>query len=415
MSNVKGQKRYDSKGKALRTGEFQEPGGTYRFKYKTATGKRASVSATTLDELREKEKQVLTDTWAGIDTTGRQKKLNDIFEIWKSTKRGLKDNVKSNYIYLYTKFVQGDIGTRPITELKKSDVKAFYIRLHDEKGLQVNTIDAVHTVLHQVLQVAVDDDIIRYNPSDGCLKDLKHEHPKEKKKALTPDEQRRFMDFLYEGLNSKFFDWYPIFATFLWTGMRVAELTGLTWADVDYDNRIIHVNHNLIYYPTTDRKQVYRINTTKTVAAFRDIPLSGKAIQGIRLQMDYRRHHPCNQTVDGFSDFVFVNRFGRVFNQESLNRALRERIIPQANAEAMAINAKLRPGEKPVPLLPNFSCHTLRHTFCTNLCMAGVNPKIIMDVMGHTDIQTTMNIYADVTKDRKIEEMTTLEEYIRTH
>ena len=64
-------------------------------------------------------------------------------------------------------------------------------------------------------------------------------------------------------------------------------------------------------------------------------------------------------------------------------------------------------------LLPKFSCHILRHTFTTRLCEAGVNVKVIQDVLGHSDISTTMNIYADATKEMKDKEFTTFEEYLK--
>ena len=64
-------------------------------------------------------------------------------------------------------------------------------------------------------------------------------------------------------------------------------------------------------------------------------------------------------------------------------------------------------------LLPHFSCHTLRHTFTTRMVEAGVNVKVIQDTLGHQDITTTMNIYADVTKDLKQSEFEGLDKYFR--
>ena len=63
-------------------------------------------------------------------------------------------------------------------------------------------------------------------------------------------------------------------------------------------------------------------------------------------------------------------------------------------------------------LLPNFSCHNLRHTFATRLCESGINLKVIQDVLGHADIQTTMNIYVDVTSDMKKQQMAVFEQFI---
>ena len=112
------------------------------------------------------------------------------------------------------------------------------------------------------------------------------------------------------------------------------------------------------------------MNTAKTRAGIRTIPMSAGVVTAFGIQKHYARKTPCSMEVDGFNDFIFTNRFGDVQHQGTLNKALRERIIRDCNAEAMAKN---------LPLLPRFSCHTLRHTFCTNLCAAGVDVKTIAD------------------------------------
>ena len=93
----------------------------------------------------------------------------------------------------------------------------------------------------------------------------------------------------------------------------------------------------------------------------------------------------------------------------TLNKALR-RIIRDCNEEIISKNK----GSKDLILLPKFSCHILRHTFTTRLCEAGVNVKIIQDVLEHSDISTTMNIYADATKEMKDKEFGTFEEYLKS-
>lgn len=114
----------------------------------------------------------------------------------------------------------------------------------------------------------------------------------------------------------------------------------------------------------------------------------------------------CKATVDGYTDFIFVNRFGNVQHQGTLNKAIR-RIIRDCNDEV------LMKGEDDPVLLPHFSCHTLRHTFTTRMCEAGVNVKVIQDTLGHADIATTLNIYADVTKELKQTEFIGLDEFFK--
>ena len=115
----------------------------------------------------------------------------------------------------------------------------------------------------------------------------------------------------------------------------------------------------------------------------------------------------CNVTIDGYSDFIFINRFGQAQHQGTLNKAIR-RIIRDCNDEQFLKN------ENPEVLLPHFSCHSLRHTFATRMCEAGVNVKVIQDTLGHRDISTTLNIYTDVTKELKRSEFAGLDLYFKT-
>ena len=115
----------------------------------------------------------------------------------------------------------------------------------------------------------------------------------------------------------------------------------------------------------------------------------------------------CNARIDGFTDFIFVNRFGNTQHQGTLNKALR-RIMRDCNQEILN---KAKENQQ-VILLPRFSCHTLRHTFTTRLCESGINIKVIQSVLGHADISTTLDIYADVTKDLKKAEMQTFEDFM---
>ena len=105
-----------------------------------------------------------------------------------------------------------------------------------------------------------------------------------------------------------------------------------------------------------------------------------------------------------YTDFIFVNRFGDPQHQGTLNKALR-RIIRDCNDEI------LLKGKKDPLLLPHFSCHILRHSFTTRMCEAGVNVKVIQETLGHADVSTTLNIYADATKDLKKREFANLNEH----
>ena len=338
--------------------------------------------------------------------------VNDVFDMWRQLKRGLKDNTFQNYQYRYNMFVRPDFGKTRVSSLKKSDVKRFYNTLADERGLQASTIDSVHTVLHQVLDMAVDDAYLRVSPSDNVLKELKQSHvfKTEKRRGLTKPEQELLLDFLQK--NHTYNHWYPIIAVMMGTGLRVGEVTGLRWCDIDLDEGLVDVNHTLVYYDhreTEGKKGCYfNVNTPKTKAGTRQVPMLDFVREAFIREREYQEANDihCMVTIDGYTDFIFVNRFGATQHQGTLNKAIR-RIIRDCNDEVL-----LR-GEADPVLLPHFSCHSLRYTFTTRMCEAGVNIKVIQDALGHADISTTLNIYADVTKELKKDEFAGLDLYFK--
>lgn len=295
---------------------------------------------------------------------------------------------------------------------QKSSGVQYYNYLADERNLKVSTIDSIHTVLHQILQIAVDDDYIRNNPSDNVLRELKKSHAfqSEKRRALTRPEQDLFLDYLKT--HPVYEHWYPVFAVMIGTGLRVGEVTGLRWCDIDMESGMIDVNHTLVYYDhrTEGSKKgcYFNVNTTKTPASMRQVPMLDFVKEAFELekqkQKDLDIH--CEVTIDGYSDFIFINRFGQAQHQATLNKAIR-RIIRDCNDE------QFEKSEEPEVLLPHFSCHSLRHTFTTRMCEAGVNIKVIQDALGHTDISTTLNIYTDVTKELKTSEFKGLDNYFK--
>lgn len=403
-------RRKDNKGRVLKEGESQRKDGSYDYRWRTIQGKRHSVYAKTLEELREKEQEIQRDKNDGIRTEAKNTTLNDIFDLWIKLKKGLKDNSFQNYQYMYHMFVYPDFGMRKVMQIKKSDVRRFYNMLSDERQLKTATIDNIHTVLHQVLDLAVEDNYLRNNPSDNALKELKQAHnmDSEKKRALTYDEQQVFIEFLK---NSRLYNhWLPIFSVMLETGLRVGEIIGLRWEDVDFDKKTISINHTVVYYNHAKNGCYYNIHTPKTKAGIRTIPMTENVIVLLQKEKEYQKllEITCQMTIDGYTDFIFLNRYGKVHNQATLNKALR-RIMRDCNQEMLAKAG----SQKDITLLPRFSCHILRHTFTTRLCEAGVNVKVIQDMLGHADISTTLNIYADATKDLKEWEMKGFCEYMR--
>lgn len=398
--------RKDSRGYLLKTGEYQRGDGRYMYSYTDKNSKRHTVYAQSLVELRKKERQIIRDIEDGIDAHEPEKiTLNQLFDKYFSTKYDLKPTTRAGYKYTYDHYVRDTFGKRKITEIKYSDVKEFYYSLIQEQGLSSATLDNVHTDLHPTFKMAVRDGLLRVNPTDDVMAEIKKSHFWDipKRRALTVPEQKAFTDFISD--NREFQGWFPILMVLLGTGMRIGECLGLRWDDLDFDKRMISVNHNLTDRPYEDGKFARHIQTPKTRAGARTIPMIdevfGAFLQEYEMQkcMGFK-----SETIDGYTNFVFLTTGGSVMSASSVNRGIK--LIIKAYNEQEEVKAKEEDRE-PV-LLPDFSAHHLRHTFCTRLCENETNLKIIQSVMGHADITTTMDIYAEATDEKKQEIMADL-------
>lgn len=398
--------RYDSRRRRLRMGEYERANGRYEYRYKVF-GKQFSIYARSLEELRRREQELDSkDRSVNEKFSHPRTTLNQIYELWKELKKGVRVNTYRNYCYNYDRYVRDSLGEMYLQQIRKSDIKRFYNHLADECRLKAGTIDAVQTILHQVLQIAADDGLIDHNPSDNATKELKRAHNlhHKKREALSVDEQALLLRFLQENTENQ--KWYPITAVLLGTGMRVGEATGLRWCDIDFKEGMIDVNHTLVYYSKGNYESKYAINDTKTPASKRLIPMT-KTVRNAFLmekKMQEQLGIVCDVTVDGYTDFVFLNRFGGLQHQGTLNKAYR-RIIRDCN------DAEFLKNESPSVLLPKFSCHNLRHTFATRLCESGMNIKLIQDILGHSDISTTMNIYTHVTQELRVQARVVMEHF----
>ena len=407
MSRLAQPKRKDKNKVVLKTGEGQRPNGTYEFRWTDRHGNRNRIYAKTLKELREKETEIERDKLDGIRGDSRFITVNDLFDLWVEVKRGVKANTMQNYKYSYEKFIRDGFGDKKIAFVKKTDVKRFYNTLVEDRGLQISTIDGVHNVLHQLFDLAVDDRYIRTNPTDKVLKELKktHDFKREHRRALTKAEQKIFLDFLRN--SPRYERWYPIFAIMIGTGLRSGEVTGLRWEDIDLEEKIIDVNHTLVYFrkPNNgDKRFGFAINTPKSKAGTRQVPMLNFVKEAFEMEKSYQEMlgTKCMTSIDGLENFIFSSPEGSILHYGALNKILK-RVIRDCNKRIEGS------GEEAPTLLPDFSCHTLRHTFTTRMCEAGVNIKVIQDTLGHADISTTLNIYTDATKELKREEFAGLD------
>ncbi len=399
--------RKDHRGYALRSGECQRSDGRYSYSYTNRDRKRITVYAPDLISLRKKEQQIRRDLEDGLSPDRIERlTVNQVFDSYINQKYDLKATTKTNYLYTYDHFVRDSFGRRRLADVRYSDVKRFYYSLMNEKGFKPATVDNVHTLLHPAFQMAVRDGYIRVNPAAGVMGEIKKSHVwvKEKRRSLTIAEQKVFMNYLFE--NHEYQGWKPIITVLIGTGMRIGECLGLRWEDLDFENRTISINHSFVHRKVTGSEESLHINTPKTQAGNRMIPMIEQVYEAFLEEYQIQQITGfCIQEIEGYSGFVFTSSNGNVTLPEEVNRAIHA-IVADYNKEE---SAKAKEERREPLLLPDFSAHHLRHTFCTRLCENESNLKVIQSVMGHKDIQTTMDIYADCTDDKKKEVIKTIE------
>ena len=399
--------RKDSRGYALKTGECQRSDGRYSYAYTDKEGKRHTVYASSLADLRKRERQIVRDIEDGIDAHAPEKvTLNQLFDKYFSQKYDLKPTTRANYKYCFDRYVRESFGKRKITDIKYTDVKEYYYSIIQDRCLSSATLDNIHTTLHPTFQMGVRDGLLRINPTDGVMAEIKKSRfwDKKKRRSLTIPQQKELTEFLKN--NREFHGWAPVIIILLGTGMRIGECMGLRWDDLDFEKRMISVNHNLTDRPYEDGKFARHIQTPKTRAGARTIPMIDEVFEAFLEEYEMQK---CmgfsSQTIDGYTNFVFLTDGGSVMSASSVNRAIK--LIIKAHNDAEEAKAK-EENREPV-MLPDFSAHILRHTFCTRLCENETNLKMIQSVMGHADISTTMDIYADATDEKKQEIMADLQ------
>ena len=383
-----GKKRTDNKGRILRTGEMQRlEDGRYLYRYVDLSGKKKTIYAVTLVELREKEKKIERDLQDGIDTSRGDMTLNQLFKIYMDTKTDLRESTRCNYVAVWNNALTDSVlGNMKISQIKQLHIRSFYSELV-KKGLSANTVKLYHNLIYPALELAVDSDIIRKNPAKDCRKGVGG--TKKQRTALTASEQENLLDFMTH--NNRYMVYYPMVIFALSTALRVGELTGLRWSDVDLKGNVVHIRQQLIYKNLGDGCR-FHIQDLKTKAGRRDIPLTAAARKSLIRQKEIyllMGKAARQQEIEGVSDFVFTNTQGKPYATNAINFVLNN-IVQAYNKQESEQAIK---GRREPELLPHISAHILRHTACTRLAESGLEPKVLQYIMGHANVSITLDVY----------------------
>ena len=365
------EKRTDKRGRILKSGESQRADGTYQYRYKDCVGKLHYVYASTLDKLRKKEATIQTDLRDGIDYAAGEATVYELVERYAGVKRDLSKNSQRAYTTVLKYLKGSSFGQKKIRDVKKSDAKVFYVKLHDE-GKKRNTIMVYQNLLRPAFEMAVEDDMIRKNPFGFKLADVLPADA-EKRVALTREQQVVYLQSERAFMSGSFYNDIEILMN---TGLRVSELYGLTLDDLDIGRRCVHVTKQLC----RTAENPYFITHPKTDAGIRTIPLNDVAILALKRAIKERKTPKEEMVVDGHSRFLFLDKDGRpkvAMHLQGHMRSLQQRILKDYD-----------------PDFPKVTPHVLRHTYCTNMQQAGLDVKSLQYILGHSDASVTLNIYS---------------------
>lgn len=391
----------------LRTGEYVRPNGLYAYNWYDKYGKRHFLYSKSLSELRKKEDELTRLKVEGVDYNQLELSVNDYYELWKQLKTGIRETTFASYVRTYDRYIEPNFGKLKLKNVTYSRVVLFFNKLAVEKGLSFGTIRNIEVSLSMVLDIAVKDEVLKNNPCKGALKELQRASRNAVKdvRALTLAEQKVFEDFLAKP--GRFHVFYPIFTVMLWTGMRVGEVIGLRWQDIDFENNEIDVNHTLMYYDLSKGEgNKFKINPPKTKSSKRTVPMLPKVREAFLMQKEYLEQAgiKCDSEYDGYTDFIFLNSAGHVFSHKKLNYKL--------YTISDAINKELNDNkESDIKEFPKLHNHMLRHTFATRMREAGADMKATSEMMGHEGILITLTTYTDATREFKNREINLLRDY----
>ena len=323
-----------------------------KYKHETSIiyqGKRYRIRANTLEELFTKkanklrdlkESVIIYDSAISVDLWSRK-----AFETYKKDSKGRQDS-----LWRYEKYVSPSIGYKQLGQVRAVDCQSI---LNECEGMSFSHLDKLRQELFFIFEKAVDNQMIPFNPA---RKLSIPEHSKGSRRSIT-EQEREHLYKVYEKDSC-----YLFFVIMLECGCRPEEVIDLLGKDIDHKEKLFH------------------IRGTKTKSADRFVPIPSDIYEVVK---DTKAGAP-----------VCVNREGRKHSLSSYNR-LSEHLRRDMNI-SMGCKMYRNALVPPLPLADDFVPYCLRHTFCTDLCKAGVDVRTAQKLMGHANISVTADIYTHV-------------------
>lgn len=381
-------RRKDRKGRVLQDGESQRKDGVYQYRY-TYNGKRETIYASNLDELRKKKKKIQELLDAGVNYTDGKINTVDLVIKYTNLKQGVRYSTQVGYNFVLNILKREAFCQRPIREILTSEAKEWLKKLYYDDGYGYSTLTTIKGVVAPAFRMAFEEDVIKKNPFDFELTGVVPNNSKARK-ALTDDELRDWLSFVKN--DNIYYKYYDEFIVLLGTGLRVSEFCGLTLSDLDFNGMRIRVERQL----SRTRDGKLYIEKPKTKSGVRYIPMTPEVYESLKNLVAKRYSKGPEIIVDGVVGFLLLDIYHRPKVALHIENEIRW---------GMKKYRKLNPGK----VIPNITPHVLRHTFCTNMARNGMAIKNLQYIMGHSDVGTTLNIYAHSRYEDAAKEMLNIE------
>ena len=238
-----------------------------------------------------------------VNIVDGQMTVCELVDRYLKTKTGVRQSTKQGYVTVQRLLAKEAFGKKTIRSVKTSDAKLFLIKLQQEDGKSYSSIHTIRGVLRPAFQMAVDDDILVKNPFGFQLAGVLV-NDAVTREAISKDQMRKFLKFVHDDV--VYCKYYEVVYILFHTGMRISEFCGLTLKDIDLEKMTVNIDHQL--QRTSDMR--YIIETTKTDAGTRVLPITEDVAEMFRAIIEDRNAPKVEKSIDGYSGFLFYDDNG---------------------------------------------------------------------------------------------------------